>query len=191
MRLILRKDIDQLGEAGDVVDVSDGYGMNYLLPNNLALHASTGNVKISQHEKLLREAQVQAAKRDAEESASKFSNIKLEFHLKAGPDGRLFGSLTNRMIEEELAKLGIQIDRKKIILEEPIKKVGVFEIPIRLHEDVRPIVSVNVLQDEAEEQNEVEDSEQEEQLVGSEDGEGPADSEEKPVDSAKTDTETE
>ncbi len=188
MRLILKKDIDQLGEAGDVVDVSDGYGMNYLLPKNLALHASTGNVKTSQHEKLLREAQVQAAKRDAEDSASKFSDIKLEFHLKAGPDGRLFGSLTNRMIEEELSKLGIQIDRKKIILEEPIRKVGVFEIPIRLHEDVRPIVIVNVLQEEVEELNEVEDSDQEEPSVDSEET---ADSEEGSVDSAKVDTETE
>ncbi len=190
MRLILRKDVDQLGEAGDVVDVSDGYGMNFLLPNGLALHATIGNVKTSQHEKILREAQVQAAKRDAEDSASKFSDIKLEFHLKAGPDGRLFGSLTNRMIEEELSKLGIQIDRKKIILEEPIRKVGVFEVPIRLHEDVRPVVRINVLQEDVEESAEVEDSGEVEESPGA-DVQQSAEKEENSVDSTKVETETE
>ena len=174
MRLILRKDIEQLGEAGDVVDVSDGYGMNYLLPKGLALHATSGNVKNSQHEIILRDAQVQVAKRTAEDSASKFKDIKLEFYLKAGPDGRLFGSLTNRMIEQELAKLGIEIDRKKIILEKPIREVGVFEIPIRLHEDVRPIVNINVLQQEVEEstgeeRSESVDSVQQEAVVSQED----------------------
>ncbi len=185
MRLILKKDIEQLGEAGDVVDVSDGYGMNYLLPNGLALHATSVNVKNSQHEKILRDAQFQAARRTAEDSASKFKDIKLEFHLKAGPDGRLFGSLTNRMIEQELAKLGIQIDRKKIILEEPIRKIGVFEIPIRLHENVRPIVNINILQQEVdestgEEHSESVDSDQEEVVVSQEDT----------VDSTKIESET-
>ena len=186
MRLILRKDIEQLGEAGDVVDVSDGYGMNYLLPNGLALHATIGNVKTSQHEKLLRDAQVQVAKRTAEDSASKFNELKLEFRLKAGPDGRLFGSLTNRMIEEGLAKLGIEIDRKKIILDEPIKKVGVFEVPIRLHEDVRPTVSINILQEEVEESTEGENSE----ISESEDAE-PTETDQIPLESTKVESDIE
>ena len=94
------------------------------------------------------------------------------------------------MIEEELSKLGIQIDRKKIILEEPIRKVGVFEVPIRLHEDVRPIVSVNVLQEDEEESAEVEDSEEVEKSPDA-DVQQSAEAEENSVDSTKVETETE
>lgn len=152
MRLILKKDVEHLGDAGDVVNVKDGYGLNYLIPQGLALHATASSVRAIQHEKRLREAQVQAAKRSAESLASKFSGVELEFVMRAGEDGRLFGSVTNRQIEEGLLEKGIEVNRRRILLNEPIRKVGEYEVPIRLHQDVKALVKVNVVAEETPEE---------------------------------------
>ena len=149
MRLILRKDIENLGEVGDVVEVADGYGLNYLIPKGLALHATASTVRATQHEQRLREAQIQAAKRNAQDFAGEFSGIELEFSMRVGADGRLFGSVTNRMIEDALQEKGLEVNRRRIVLDEPIKKVGTYDVDIRLHQEVRASVQVKVMPDEA------------------------------------------
>ena len=149
MRLILRKDIENLGEVGDVVEVADGYGLNYLIPKGLALHATASTVRATQHEQRLRDAQIQAAKRSAQDFAGEFSGIELEFSMRVGADGRLFGSVTNRMIEDALQEKGLDVNRRRIVLDEPIKKVGTYDVDIRLHQEVRASVQVRVMPDEA------------------------------------------
>ena len=149
MRLILRKDIEHLGEVGDVVEVADGYGLNYLIPKGLALHATASTVRATQHEQRLREAQIQAAKRSAQDFAGEFSGVELEFSMRVGADGRLFGSVTNRMIEDALQEKGLEVNRRRIVLDEPIKKVGTYDVDIRLHQEVRASVQVKVMPDEA------------------------------------------
>lgn len=152
MRLILRKEVENLGDVGDVVEVADGYGLNYLIPQGMALHATASTVRAAQHEQRLREAQVQAAKRGAEDFAGEFSGVQLEFSMRVGEDGRLFGSVTNRMIEDALRERGLSVNRRKILLDEPIKKVGAYEVAIRLHQDVRASIQVQVAPDEASEE---------------------------------------
>ena len=149
MRLILRKDINHLGEVGDVVEVADGYGLNYLIPKGLALHATASTVRATQHEQRLREAQIEAAKRSAQDYAGEFSGVELEFSMRVGADGRLFGSVTNRMIEDALQEKGLEVNRRRIVLDEPIKMVGTYDVDIRLHQEVRASVQVKVMPDEA------------------------------------------
>lgn len=150
MRLILRKEVDALGDVGDVVEVSDGYGMNHLIPQGLAIHATANSVRAAQHEQMLREAQIQAAKRGSEEEAQKFAGIECEFTVRAGEDGRLFGSVTNRDIEAALAEKGLEVSRRKIMLEEPIRRLGEHAVQIRLHPEVRAEIKVQVIADESE-----------------------------------------
>ncbi len=149
MRLILRRDVEHLGEVGDVVEVADGYGLNFLIPKGLALHATASTVRAARHEQRLRAAQIQSARRGAEDFAGEFAGVRVEFSMRVGEDGRLFGSVTNRMIEEALREKGLAVDRRKIVLEEPIKKVGDYEVAVRLHQDVRASFRVHVMPDEA------------------------------------------
>ena len=158
MRLILRKEVEHLGDVGDVVEVADGYGLNYLIPKGMALHATASTVRAAQHEQRLREAQIQAAKRGAQDFANEFSGVEVEFTMRVGEDGRLFGSVTNRMIEDALREKGLVVNRRKIILDEPIKKVGDYEVAIRLHQDVKASVQVKVMADEASVEEKAEDA---------------------------------
>ncbi len=150
MRLILRKEVENLGEVGDIVEVADGYGINYLIPQGLALQATSGSVRATRHEQRLREAQIQSARREAEGRAGSFRGVELEFLVRAGEDGRLFGSVTNRDIEAALAEKGLEVNRRRILLEEPIRKLGEYEVAIRLHPEVKAGVKVHVLADESE-----------------------------------------
>ncbi len=149
MRIILRKEVENLGDVGDVVEVADGYGMNHLIPKGIALHATAQSERAAKHEQMLREAQIQAAKRGSEEKARMFEGVEIEFTVRAGEDGRLFGSVTNRDIEAALAEKDLIVSRRKIILEEPIKRVGEFPVSIRLHPEVRAEVKVHVLADQS------------------------------------------
>ncbi len=149
MRVILRKEVENLGDVGDVVEVADGYGMNHLIPKGVAIHATANSVRAAQHEQMLREAQIQVAKRGSEEDAKRFAGVELEFTVRAGEDGRLFGSVTNRDIEAALAEKGLEVSRRKILLEEPIRRLGEHDISIRLHPEVRVQVKVHVLADES------------------------------------------
>ncbi len=167
MRVILRREIENLGDVGDVIEVADGYGMNHLIPKGLALQASAGSVRAAQHEQMLREAQVQAAKRGSEEEAGKINGVELEFTARAGEDGRLFGSVTNRDIEAALAEKGLEVSRRRILLEEPIRRVGEHDVEIRLHPEVRAQIKVHVLADQSAQPEEADSAEEGKETEGS------------------------
>jgi len=145
MELILREDVPKLGRRGDVVQVRDGYGRNYLLPKKLAMLASEGNRKVVEQMKasaLKREA---SEKGEAEQLARLLGGVTLSIARKAGETGTLFGSVTSLDITEALEKAGYQIDRRKIELDEPIKQLGEYQVPVRLHREVTASVAVHVL----------------------------------------------
>ncbi|MCZ2153518.1 MAG: 50S ribosomal protein L9 [Bryobacterales bacterium] len=144
MEVILRQEVDKLGVPGQVVKVAPGYARNYLLPRNLAVPATAANKKIVEQEKeawLRREATLV---NEASQLANLMTGLSLEFVHKAGDSGQLFGSVTNKDIAEALAAKSFSIDRKKIILDQPIKQVGDYTVPVRLHREVIVQLSVSV-----------------------------------------------
>ena len=148
MEVILREDIEKLGSRGQVVNVSPGYARNYLLPKRLAVPATEANKKIIEQERqahLRREAKLVA---DAQELARMMEGLVLETAQKAGEADQLFGSVTAKDIAELLAQKNFSIDRKKIVLQEPIKQLGEHKVPIRLHKDVTVEITVNVIREE-------------------------------------------
>jgi large subunit ribosomal protein L9 len=146
--IILQQDIENLGEAGEVVDVKPGYARNYLLPRGLAIPATEGNVKrIEQERRRLHRARTR--ERDqAEELSQQLADRSVSFSVRAGEEGRLFGSVTSTDIAERLAEEGIAVDRRLIRLEEPIKELGVYRVAVELHADVRPELKVWVVAEE-------------------------------------------
>jgi len=136
MEIILLEDILPLGKAGDLVKVSDGYGRNYLIPNELAIKATPKNRKKLEHEKRFAQEKTEKVKRDAEKLANKIEEFSCTITKPVGESGKLFGSVTSKELEEHLNENGFQIERKQIELEEPIKSLGVYTIPIRLHPEV-------------------------------------------------------
>lgn len=148
MELLLREDVDNLGTRGEIVKVRPGYGRNFLLPRGLAVQATAANVKAiqKQRETLLKKAAVE--KSTAEEQSALLQKASLEFSRKVGEHGVLYGSVTSMDIAEALAAQGYEIDRKKIQLAEPIKEVGDFEVPVKLHREVTANLKVSVKKEE-------------------------------------------
>ena len=144
MELILKKTIDNLGEEGDVVNVKAGFGRNYLLPQGVAVLASTSSLAILEKESAAIEARKAAVKSEAEGIAKKMSGVTIIIEQRAGEDDKLFGSVTSADIAEKLASLGIEIDRKKIVLDEPIKTLGEFMVKIKIGYQVAAEVKVQV-----------------------------------------------
>lgn len=147
MQVILRERLENLGNAGEVVDVKSGYARNYLIPQGLAYEATASNVKQIEREKADRQQKEAANLGAARERASKLEGVSLTFHARAGQEGKLFGSITNGDIADKLAEMGLEVDRRMIELDEPIKALGVFTVPIRLHSQVRPEIKVWVIQE--------------------------------------------
>jgi len=150
MELILREDVPKLGRRGDVVQVSDGYGRNYLLPKKLAMPANAGNRKVIEQMKaatLRREATEQG---EAEQLGKMLATVTVSIARKAGETGTLFGSVTSLDVGEALEKAGYHIDRRKILLEDPIKQLGEYSVPVRLHRDVTASVTVQVVAEKEE-----------------------------------------
>ena len=147
MKLILRDDIENLGKIGEIVEVAGGYGRNYLLPRGLAVKASTKNVKEQEHQKSLIQARMDRQKKDAEEVAGSLDSVSCTITRKTGEDEKLYGSVTSRDIEEALREEGVSIDRKRILLEEPLKKLGVYTVPVKLHADVTGNIKVWVVKE--------------------------------------------
>jgi large subunit ribosomal protein L9 len=148
MEIILREDIDKLGQRGQVVKVSSGYARNYLLPRKLAVTANESNKKIVEQERqahLRRETKVQA---DAQELAKLMTSVDVTIKQKAGENDQLFGSVTAGDIVVALEKLGYTVDRKKIQLDEPIKTLGDFKVTVKLHREVSLELPVHVVRDE-------------------------------------------
>lgn len=148
MQVILRDQMENLGNAGDVVNVKAGYARNYLIPQGFAYEATDSNVRRIEREK----AQVVRRAADeltsARERASVFEGLSVTFTARAGEEGRLFGSITTADIAEKLGEQGVEVDRKQIQLDEPIKALGVFSVPIRLHSEIRPELKVWVIKEE-------------------------------------------
>ncbi len=148
MEVILREEIEKLGRRGDVVKVASGYARNYLLPKRLAVEANESNKKIVEQEKqahLRREAKEVA---DAQELARMLGNVSVNIAQKAGENDQLFGSVTAADIAASLEKSGYSIERRKIQLAEPIKQLGEFKVPVRLHREVTVEIPVNVTKEE-------------------------------------------
>ncbi len=148
MQVILRERLENLGDAGQIVDVKPGYARNYLIPQGLAYEASTVNVRRIENERA--QAQRHAADQlvAARTRAGSLEGISLTFNARAAQEGRLFGSITAADIADRLAEQGVEVDRRQIELEEPIKSLGVFSVPVRLHADVRPEIKVWVIKEE-------------------------------------------
>jgi len=147
VKLILREDVEDLGKVGDVVDVAGGYGRNYLLPRGLAVKASTRNLKEQEHQKKLIQVRLARQKKDAEEMAGSLDSVSCTIARKTGEDEKLYGSVTSRDIEEALKEEGVSIDRKRILLEEPIKKLGMHTVPVKLHTEVTGNIKVWVVKE--------------------------------------------
>jgi len=150
MEVILKEDVPKLGHRGDVLKVADGYGRNYLLPRKLAIEATFGNKAVIEQMKQAAVRRSAVEKNDAEALARQLEAVSLSFLRKAGEKDHLFGSVTSADIHEVLGQKGFTLDRRKIQLQEPLKSLGEFDVPIRLHRDVISTIKV-VVQKESDE----------------------------------------
>ncbi len=144
IQVILHHEVDKLGKSGDLVRVRPGFARNFLLPRELAVPATSSEVKRIEHEKVVAVARAEKAKKEAVEVASKVGAVVVRLAQKAGEDGRLFGSVTSKDIEAALKAQGVAVDRKKIQLAEPIKSVGEHMVSVKLVSDVVATVKVIV-----------------------------------------------
>jgi large subunit ribosomal protein L9 len=145
MQVILKQDVPKLGDAGDIVKVSPGYGRNYLIPRGLAVPATSGSVAQSEHQQRVASAIKRKNLGDAAAKAEQLEGAAVSIRREAGEDDKLFGSVTKRDIVEALAAEGIEIDRRKLQLAEPLKQIGLFTVPVRLHRDVTANLRVYVI----------------------------------------------
>ncbi|MGB9780689.1 MAG: 50S ribosomal protein L9 [Caldanaerobacter sp.] len=145
MKVILVKDVKNVGKAGEVVNVSDGYGRNYLIPKGLAIEATESNLKMLNEKKKAEERKRQQELEQAKELAQKLSKVGVTLKVKAGENGKLFGSVTSKDVEEALKEKGFEIDRKKIVLPENIKTIGTYYAEVKLYQGVTAKVQVDVV----------------------------------------------
>jgi large subunit ribosomal protein L9 len=145
MEIILRQAVENLGKTGDVVKVKAGYARNYLLPHGLAYEATPGNLKRIQQERDRLEAAENERRGAAQGIAEKLEQVSLTFSARVGEEGKLFGSVTAADVAQQLEAQGFHVEKRQIDLHEPIKALGVYRVPIRLHADVKPEVRVWVI----------------------------------------------
>ena len=144
MKVILTEDVPSLGEAGQTLDVAKGYARNYLLPKKLALEATSRNIKQLDHDKRQLLLKLERTKSEAAATAEKIGSMSLTFSRAAGEGDKLFGSVTTMDIQEALSNRGVDVERRKIMLSEPIKQLGDFTIPIKLQSSVVAKLKVSV-----------------------------------------------
>ena len=144
MKVILKEDVKDLGIMGTVLDVANGYGRNYLIPQNLAVEANPKNIKQLEHEKNRILAKAKKIRKSAEDAAEEMSKLSITIEAKSGEEDKLFGSVTAKDIAEEIAKQGIDVDKRKIVLTEPIKHLGSYEVAVKIHHDVTANVKLEV-----------------------------------------------
>jgi large subunit ribosomal protein L9 len=147
MKVILREDVKNIGNMGQIIDVADGFARNYLVPKGLAVEANTKNLKSLEHEKRVIQEKAKKIMMSAQDLAGRIANTPVIIRAKAGEEGKLFGSVTSMDIAERLANAGIEIDRKKISLEEPIKRIGSYTVNVRLHTDISAQVNVQIVEE--------------------------------------------
>ncbi|HEX7048706.1 MAG TPA: 50S ribosomal protein L9 [Longimicrobiales bacterium] len=147
VKVILRDDVPALGEAGEIVTVRPGYARNYLLPRGIAREATEANIRQLEEERRRAEERARRDYLEARRRAKALADISLTFEARAGEESKLFGSITTADIADRLNEQGLdfEVDRRQIELDEPIKTLGVFAVPIRLHADVRPEIKVWVI----------------------------------------------
>lgn len=145
MQVILKENVKDLGHIGDVVNVKDGHARNFLIPKGLAVEANPKNLKALEHEKRKIQELVKKAKTAAEELAAKVSGTTVTIKAKTGEEDKLFGSVTAMDIADALKKEGIDIDKKKIVLDEPIKRLGSYTVNVKIHSDVSVQLNVQVV----------------------------------------------
>lgn len=145
MEVILRQSVEKLGSPGDVVKVSNGFARNYLLPRGIAMVATEGNKKQIEAQRQRLEAAEDARREEARGQASTFEQVSLTFSARVGEEGKLFGSVTAGDIVQQLEALGHRVEKRQVDLHEPIKALGVYRVPIRLHADVKPEIKVWVI----------------------------------------------
>lgn len=152
MKLILKKAVENLGEAGEVVTVKPGYGRNYLVPQGLAYEASEANMKRLEEEQRLAEERSRRDYLEARRRAAQLVGMSLTFHARAGEDGKLFGSVTNADIADRANDSGVldfELDKRRIVMDEPLKALGVFEVSVHLHAEVDGTIEVRIEREEA------------------------------------------
>ena len=145
MEIILRQAVENLGKPGDVVTVKNGFARNYLLPRGFAYEATRGNLKRIAQERGRLEAAENERRSGAEDLAKRLEEVQLTFSARVGEEGKLFGSVTAADIAEQLGAQGFQIEKRLIDLHEPIKALGVYRVPVKLHADVKPEIRVWVI----------------------------------------------
>jgi len=148
MEVILRQTVKDVGRAGEIVKVKDGYGRNFLIPRGLAYLATKENKRRVDAEAVRRAQLAESDRADAEILSEKIASLSIEFTVKAGEGDKLFGSITSADIADELASRGYKIDKRTIELDEPIKMIGIYKVPIKLHHDVHAEVRVWVIKEE-------------------------------------------
>lgn len=147
MQVILKENVKDLGNIGEVVNVKDGYARNFLIPRGLAIEANPKNIKAMEYEKRKIQEFAKKAKASAEELSAKLSQTTIMIKAKTGEEDRLFGSITAMDIADALKKEGIEVDRKKIILSEPIKRLGDYTVSVKIHPDVTAQLNIQVVKE--------------------------------------------
>ncbi len=145
MKVFLKEDVKHLGRTGEIVNVADGYARNYLVPKNLAVEANEKNVREFEHHKKMLKEKADKTRAGHEATAERLSSVSLTIKAKAGDEDKLFGSVTNMDIAEALRSEGYEIDKKKIVIEEPIKRLGEYSVEVKIHHDVSAHVKVKVV----------------------------------------------
>lgn len=152
MKVILREDVKDLGEIGSIVDVKIGYGRNYLIPRNLAVEANPKNLKQFEYEKKIILVKAKKVRQSMQDVADQVSKMTITIEAQAGEEDKLFGSVTSKDIAEAISLQGVEIDKRKVILEEPIKRLGSYEVSVKIHKDVTASVKVEVKKSGTEEE---------------------------------------
>jgi large subunit ribosomal protein L9 len=147
MKVILRKELETLGNAGDVVVVKDGYARNFLIPNGFALRADKKNIQLLESEKKQQKVKMSKDKKEAELLAEQLNKVSCTATMNVGEEDKVFGSVTSQNIADLIKDQGIEIDRKKITLSEPIKALGIYTIPIKLHSEVEAKIKLWVVKE--------------------------------------------
>lgn len=148
MQVILREEIDTLGKIGDVVKVADGYARNYLVPMKKAIEATPKNVHAMDHAKKMVSDRLRKLKKEATAEADKIKAVSVTIKVKTGEEGKLFGAVTSKDIAEAVQAQGVVIDKRKIVLDEPIKRVGDYTVTVKLHADITAEIKVSVVAEE-------------------------------------------
>lgn len=148
MKVILKEDVRNIGTMGQIVDVADGYARNFLVPKGLAVDANVKNIRAMDHAKKTIQEKAKKIRGQAQDLSDKIANMTIVIKAKSGEEGKLFGSVTSMDIAEQMKNQGIDIDKKKIVIEEPIKRLGSYRVGIKLHSDVTTQVTLQVIAEE-------------------------------------------